>query len=116
MKTLLPQLVLVVIASFAVAQPSPRERAKVERFDGIERQSEMRVDGTSTLHDWTVKSPTIAGHITFKIDVADDAPVGEVKEAIVSNPDASADVSIEAKSLKSGKKDMDKKMHDALKV
>jgi polyisoprenoid-binding protein YceI len=98
----------------AVAQPLRAEQ--VERFDGLTRQSEVRVDGTSTVHDWTVKSPTISGSISFRINVAESASTQEVREAIVANPNAEADVTIEVRSLKSGKKDMDQKMYEAMKT
>lgn len=87
----------------------------VARFESIPDKSKVTVDGTSTLHDWTVKSPNISGHIAFKFDVPADAPAQVIREAIVANPNAEVDVTIEVKSLKSGDKAMDKKMYEALK-
>jgi polyisoprenoid-binding protein YceI len=115
MKSRIPQLILIGTA-LAVVLARPLRAEKVERFEGHAGQSEMRVDGTSTLHDWTVKSPTISGAITFKIDVADNASTREVREAIIARPDAEADVAIRVTSLKSGKKDLDKKMYEAMKT
>jgi hypothetical protein len=85
------------------------------RFESIPDKSKVTVDGTSTLHDWTVKSPNISGSITFKFDVPADAPVQLIRERIVANPDADVDVTIKVKSLVSGDKAMDKKMYEALK-
>jgi polyisoprenoid-binding protein YceI len=76
----------------------------------------MRVDGTSTLHDWTVKGPTITGHLEFKVTVPSDATTQQVREAIIANPQAEVDVEIPVNSLKSGKNDMDKKMYGAMKL
>jgi hypothetical protein len=113
MKLAISQFVTLT-ALVAIAQPL---RAKhIERFEGHAGQSEVRVDGTSTLHDWTVKSPTISGAISFKIDVSDNASVREVREAIIAHPDAEADVAILVTSLKSDKKDLDKKMYEAMKT
>jgi hypothetical protein len=117
MKNTTPQLVTLAVALFAATLAGPlRAAEQVERFDGLTGRSEVRVDGTSTVHDWTVKSTTISGSIYFKIDVAKDAPVREVREAIIANPNAEASVAIEVRSLKSGKKDMDQKMYEAMKT
>jgi polyisoprenoid-binding protein YceI len=73
--------------------------------------SKFKIDGTSTVHDWTVECGIAAGFIEFESDaVLDPAkPVnGEVK--------AKVEVTIGARNLKSGKKAMDDFMHEALKV
>lgn len=57
------------------------------------------VDGTSTLHDWTVES----GQVTGKLVVADDN-ASAIK---------SVQLSLKVESLQSGKSGMDKRMHDA---
>jgi polyisoprenoid-binding protein YceI len=102
-------LTLIVLASIAA------RAEQVLRFQGIDNQSTVRVDGTSTVHDWTVKSPTIGGQLDFKFDLPADASTQAIRDAIVANPQAYVDVMVEVKSLKSGKKDMDKKMYTALK-
>jgi len=117
MKPPTSQLVLfATVLMTAVAQPLRAEH--VQRFEGHAGQSEVRVDGTSTVHDWTVKSPTISGAISFKIQVVPDASIRQVREAIIANPSAEADVAILVQSLKSEKKDedMDKKMYEAMKT
>jgi polyisoprenoid-binding protein YceI len=116
MKTLTSQLALFAMAMIAIAQPLRAE--KVERFEGHPDESEVRVDGTSTMHDWTVRSPTISGAITFKIEVKSDATTQQVRESIIAHPDAEAVVAIGVRSLKSDKKDkgMDAKMYEAMKA
>jgi hypothetical protein len=113
-----PTTLQLVAIALVVAVARPLYAVKKEaRFEAIPRQSDMRVDGTSTLHDWTVKTPSINGSITFKFDVAKNATAKAVREAIVANPDAEADVNIDVRTLKSTKKDkdMDKKIQEAMK-
>jgi polyisoprenoid-binding protein YceI len=73
--------------------------------------SKFKIDGTSTVHDWTVESAIVGGFIEFESDsVLDPAkPItGEVK--------AKVEVTMGVVNLKSGKKSMDEFMHDTLKV
>ena len=72
--------------------------------------SKLKLDGTSTIHDWTVESSIIGGFIEFEsADALDPAKAsGEVK--------ARVEVNVPVTSLKSGKKPMDEIMHDAMKV
>jgi hypothetical protein len=79
--------------------------------------SSVRVDGTSTLHDWTAKGGQIDGSIDFQVQgVKPGASREEIKRAIIASPKAAADVAIPSRTLKSGNKDMDGKMYDALKT
>jgi len=72
--------------------------------------SKVKIDGTSTVHDWTVNGGIIGGFVEFESAAAVDPAqtTSEVK--------AKVEVSIPVTSLKSGKKLMDEIMHDALKV
>jgi polyisoprenoid-binding protein YceI len=72
--------------------------------------STVKIEGTSTIHDWTVESKIIGGFVEFDSEAALDPSktAGDVK--------AKVDVSIPVRSIKSGKKLMDDIMHDALKV
>src|SRR5688572_9489061 len=73
--------------------------------------SKFKIDGTSTVHDWTVESGIVGGFIEFESEaVLDPAkPVnGEVK--------AKVEVTMGVVNLKSGKKAMDEFMHETLKV
>lgn len=70
----------------------------------------LRIDGTSTVHDWSVNTALIGG--AFEVD-----------EAFLKDP-ASKDIKVKPKvdvfigvrSLKSGKKPMDNIMYDAMKA
>jgi polyisoprenoid-binding protein YceI len=91
--------------------------ASAARFDSVPGNSDVRVYGTSTLHDWTVTTPSIDGYIEFKFDLPPQATAQQIREAIVADPKAQVDVIIPVKTMKSTKKDkeMDKKMYEALK-
>jgi polyisoprenoid-binding protein YceI len=73
-------------------------------------KSTVKLEGTSTVHDWTVEGKIIGGSIEFASEEALDPAktAGEVK--------AKVDVSIPVSSLQSGKKLMNEIMHDALKI
>ncbi len=73
--------------------------------------SKFKIDGTSTVHDWTVECGIAGGFIEFESDaVLDPAKPteGDVK--------AKVEVVIGVRNIKSGKKSMDEIMHDTLKV
>ncbi|MGZ8919734.1 MAG: YceI family protein [Limisphaerales bacterium] len=72
--------------------------------------SSVKIEGTSTVHDWTVESKIIGGFVEFNSDAALDP------SKTASDVQAKVDVSIPVRSIKSGKKLMDDIMHDALKV
>ena len=72
--------------------------------------SKVKLDGTSTVHDWTVESGIIGGFIEFEsAEALDPAKTPSAVKAKV-------EVNIPSRSIKSGKKLMDDIMHDALKV
>lgn len=74
----------------------------------------MKIDGTSTVHDWTVESSIIGG--SFEID--SKFPLNpEVKTPpAVGKVNAKANVSLPVRSLKSGKSPMDSVMQQAMKM
>jgi polyisoprenoid-binding protein YceI len=79
--------------------------------------SKVKIDGTSSLHDWTVTGQQIDGKVEFLIKVPNGATAKQITQAILADPKVKADVAIPVSSLKSTKKDkdMDKKMYEALK-
>ena len=72
--------------------------------------SKMKIDGTSTLHDWSVEGRIIGGFIELDSSFESGSTLKEGKIA------AQAEATIPARSLKSGKKAMDTVMHDAMKA
>jgi polyisoprenoid-binding protein YceI len=67
--------------------------------------SSVKIDGTSTVHDWTVESKLVGGSMELKGDLTKPGKV-----------DAAAKTIISVRSIKSDKKAMDDIMYAALKV
>jgi len=72
--------------------------------------STVKLDGTSTVHDWTVEGKIIGGFVEFESEEALDPA------KIASDVKAKVEVNIPVSSLQSGKKLMNEIMHDALKI
>ena len=66
--------------------------------------SSVKIDGTSTVHDWSVESKLVAGSMELKGDLTKPGKV-----------EATASTSLSVVSIKSDKKAMDDIMHGALK-
>src|SRR6266487_2920080 len=78
------------------------------RYDALPAGSKAKVDGTSTIHDWTVESRLIAGHVEFDSGFNLDQPApGKVNARCV--------VSIPARQLKSDNTRMDTVMYEHIK-
>src|SRR6266699_3241166 len=78
------------------------------RYTAEPSGSKVRVDGTSTIHDWTVESKLIGGYIEFDPSFAfEKAQPGKVNARIA--------VLIPVRQLKSDKTAMDTVMYDAMK-
>lgn len=74
--------------------------------------SKMRIDGTSTVHDWTVTTQIIRG--TMELD--SNFPLDAAKApATGGKVNAKVNVAVPVLQLKSGKKLMDDVMHGAMK-
>ncbi len=74
--------------------------------------SKVKLDGTSTVHDWTVESSIIGGYI----EMDSNFPLDPSKPSSDLQVTPKVEVTVPVRSLKSGKKLMDEIMHDALKV
>lgn len=72
--------------------------------------SKVRIDGTSTLHDWSVEGRLIGGEIEFDPSFETDPTLKSAKHP------PKLEATIPTRSLKSGKKAMDAVMHDAMKA
>lgn len=94
MQRIISALLFIVIfsgSSFLQAQSAQEIR--------LDQNAVFFVDGTSTLHDWTVESDKATGII-------------KLTESTIE----SVTVQVPAQSLESGKSGMDRRMHDALNV
>jgi polyisoprenoid-binding protein YceI len=70
--------------------------------------SEVKIDGTSNIHDWTVKGQIISG--SMEVSPAFD------KDLKTLSPVPKVDVTIPVRSLKSGNKKMDEVMQEHLNI
>ena len=78
------------------------------RYDALPAGSKAKVDGTSTIHDWTVESRLIAGHVEFDSGFNLDQPApGKVNAHCV--------VTILVRQLKSDSTKMDSVMYEHIK-
>lgn len=73
-----------------------------QSFKLNEKASNLQVDGTSNLHDWTIEAKNMAGMLTVNIE---DGKIIDVEEL---------EFVVGAESLKSGKSGMDKNTYKAL--
>ncbi len=70
----------------------------------LEAKPELKISGTSTLHDWDMPSATATGSMTA---IESAGKLTEIRSLSIDMP---------AESIKSGKKGMDKKAYEALKT
>lgn len=92
--TIITSMVLLVIAFVANAQKSYT----------LDVKTNFSVLGTSTLHDWEMKSPSRTGTASFTIT---DSKITDIN---------SIDITLPAESIKSEKKSMDKVAYETLKT
>ena len=105
MKKLWIQSLAVVAVLALSALAFAADLAKFEARPG----SKMKIDGTSSLHDWTVESGIVAG--TMEIDAAFVANPTAAKPGKIA---ANVTTTIPVRSLKSGTKAMDDRMYTAM--
>ena len=78
------------------------------RYDALPTGSKAKVDGTSTIHDWTVESRLIAGHVEFDSGFNLDQPApGKVNAHCI--------VTMLVRQLKSDSTKMDTVMYEHIK-
>ena len=98
---------VLVAAAFALSASLNAADAMV-RYDAVQGGGKMKIDGTSTVHDWTVESQLIGGYVELDSGFDLDNPKpGKVN--------ANASVFLPVRQLKSGKSPMDNVMYDAMK-
>jgi polyisoprenoid-binding protein YceI len=85
--------------------------AETVKYRGMFKGSSMKIDGTSTVHDWTVESKLISGTMELEGGFPSDLAV-ETVPALSGTP--KVDVKVAARSLKSGKPTMDQVMLTAM--
>jgi len=100
--------IVFAAASLALAA-SLVSNVRAEAWVKYEAQpgSKVKIDGTSTIHDWTVESAIIGGFMELEATADAELKSMKVKPKV--------EVVIPVRSLKSGKKPMDTVMHNAMK-
>jgi hypothetical protein len=82
------------------------------RYQAVPGGSKLKLDGTSTVHDWTVNGLIIGGYIEF----ASDQPLDPSKDNSEIKVTPKVQVTVPVRSLQSGKSLMNDIMWDNLKV
>jgi hypothetical protein len=98
-----------ILAAAAVFALTANITAETVLYKAFPRGSSMKIDGTSTIHDWTVESQVVGGTMeldsNFPLDPSQEPP----KELKVT---PKVDVFIPVRQLKSGTTAMDTVMHN----
>jgi polyisoprenoid-binding protein YceI len=90
------------------------QSSAVERYDADLAASRLTVEGTSTLHHWTVAGNSIGGSLI--VSEQDLVSLWEHSGLSTQPLTPTVRVEIPVTSLTSGKRQMDDKMHEALKA
>lgn len=99
-----------VLAAICLLAAASAHAAESVRYEAQPGGSKMKLDGTSTLHDWSVECGVIGGFMEL------DASFPNASATAAPNAvKAKVETIVPVRSLKSGKKSMDAVMHDALK-
>jgi polyisoprenoid-binding protein YceI len=98
------------LAGFLAALNLPLIAADAPQRYVAQPGSKVTIDGTSTLHDWTVEGRIIGGSIEFDSNFESDPTLKS------SRTSPKLEAIIPVRSIKSGKKPMDTVMHDAMKA
>lgn len=100
-------LVPLLVAALVGSSGFMRAAEGAVRYDAVQGGGKMKIDGTSTVHDWTVEGQLIGGYVEFEGFDLDNPKPGKVV--------AKASAVIPVRQLKSGKSAMDNVMYDAMK-
>ena len=110
-KKLMKRTRFVIVGTLALLPLLPfflRAAGDWVRYNAVPNSSKVKVDGTSTLHDWSVGSTALGGYVEFDAAFDLDKPAsGKVN--------AHCEVRIFVRQLKSDKTDMDNVMYDSMK-
>ena len=100
---------LPVLAALLLATAFHAAAADSVRYEA-RPGSKLTINGTSTVHDWTVESSLIGGFIEFDSNI----PLDGSKPAAELEVSPKVQVRIPVTSIKSGTKRMDEVMHEAM--
>jgi polyisoprenoid-binding protein YceI len=95
---------IIKLAILAVTMIMGITTVNAQQVYNLSAGSELKVSGTSSLHDWTMKSTNGSGKATFTM-------AGDQLQGV-----SALSVKMKTQSLKSGKSGMDDKAYEALKA
>jgi polyisoprenoid-binding protein YceI len=85
------------------------------KYNPQPRGSKVTIEGTSTLHDWTMEGVVVAGNFEIEPAFLTDKSLKSVAGLNTKGKAPKAEVIIPVRSLKSGKERMDEIMQEAMK-
>ena len=106
------------LAAFSFAAPTAAESTLVISTTAMpyrSQQGTVTIEGTSSLHDWSMSGRDIRGVVRISAPFNAKAPWSELK-ALLEDDKVVADIDIPVKSLKSGTEAMDENAYEALKA
>jgi len=106
-KMLMKKTCLLLVGTLALLAPA-RAADDWVRYKAQPGGGKIRVDGTSTIHDWSVESRLIGGYVEFD-------PAFDLEKAAPGKVNVRASVLIPVRQLKSDKTSMDNVIYDAMK-
>ena len=80
------------------------------------RGSKLTVEGTSSIHDWTISSAVVAGSFDVEPAFESDKTLSTVPSLAESGVSPNLNVIVPVRSLKSGHENMDEVMQEALRM
>jgi hypothetical protein len=76
----------------------------------------VSIDGTSSIHDWTVEGKIVGGYFMVEPEFVTDLSLKSVASVTTKEKNPKAIINIPIRSLKSGKDAMDRIMQEAMKA
>ncbi|MDB6019222.1 MAG: hypothetical protein JWR19_3711 [Pedosphaera sp.] len=104
---------IAILAGAMLVLASPLRAADVTRYEA-KPGSKVRIEGTSTIHDWTMEGQIIGGDLELPAGVKLDQSQAALAGVTGGKLAARVAASIPVRSLKSGKSGMDEVMQEAM--
>jgi polyisoprenoid-binding protein YceI len=104
---------IAILAGALLVLAAPLRAADVTRYEA-KPGSKVRIEGTSTIHDWTMEGQIIGGDLELPAGVKLDQSQAALAGVTGGKLAARVAASIPVRSLKSGKSGMDEVMQEAM--
>jgi len=96
--------------AFGQTTNAPAAASGLIRYESVPGASSCKVEGTSTMHDWSMETVQLVGHL----EVDAGFPASALGDASKTKPDGR--IKVWLRTLKSDKEAMDKRMQDHMNV